>query len=147
MIDPAHVEEIDKLEDQLSEVESKTLRAEYDLNNDVELPLTEEEKGEWRQNQKAFSERVTKHLLNQQKAFAIIIGQCTQGQDAVLHPPRQTLRVVGRIRCGGQHMGYGLGQITHRLIAFFKQPVGQPADLQSHLAQGARGHCTFRFSA
>ena len=53
MIDPAHVEEIDKLEDQLSEVESKTLRAEYDLNTDVELPLTEEEKGEWNQNQKS----------------------------------------------------------------------------------------------
>jgi hypothetical protein len=32
MIDPTEVKEINKLEDQLSEVESKTLRAEYDLN-------------------------------------------------------------------------------------------------------------------
>jgi hypothetical protein len=72
MIDPADVEEIDKLEDQLSEVKSKTLRTEYDLNTEVELALTEEEKGEWRQNQKAYGERVTKHLLNQQKAFAIL---------------------------------------------------------------------------
>ncbi len=47
------VDEIDKLEDQLSEIENKILRADYDLNNDVELPLTEEEKGEWRQSQKA----------------------------------------------------------------------------------------------
>ena len=71
--DPADVEEIDKLKDQLSEIENKILRAEYDLHNDVELPLTEEEKGEWRLSQKAYSEQVTKHLLNQQKAFAIII--------------------------------------------------------------------------
>ncbi len=62
---PANIEEIDKLEDQLSEIENKILRAEYDLHNDVELPLTEEEKGESRQSQKAYSERVTKHLLNQ----------------------------------------------------------------------------------
>ena len=44
---PVDVDEIDKLEDQLSEIENKILRADYDLNNNVELPLTEEEKGEW----------------------------------------------------------------------------------------------------
>ena len=85
MIDPTDVEEFDKLEDQLSEVKSKTLRAEYDLNADVELPLTEEEKGEWRQNQNAYGERINKHLLNQQKVFAIIIGQCTQRLQDKLH--------------------------------------------------------------
>ena len=36
------VDEIDKLEDQLSEIENKILRADYDLNNDVELPLTQQ---------------------------------------------------------------------------------------------------------
>ena len=45
--DPNEVDEVDKLEEQLSEVESKILRSEYDLKADVELPLTEEEKGEW----------------------------------------------------------------------------------------------------
>jgi len=40
VIDPTEVKEIDKLEDQLSEVERKTLRAEYDLNVNVELSLT-----------------------------------------------------------------------------------------------------------
>ncbi len=50
----------------MSEVEIKLLQAEYDINSDVELPLTDEEKGEWRQNQKAHGERVQKHLLNQQ---------------------------------------------------------------------------------
>ena len=59
------VDDIDKLEEQLSEVENKILRAEYDVNTDVELPLTEEEKGEWRQNQKANGERANKHMLNQ----------------------------------------------------------------------------------
>jgi hypothetical protein len=84
-IEPTEVEEINKLEEQLSEVKSKILRAEYDLNADVELPLTEEKKGEWRQNQKAYGERVSRHLLNQQKAFAIIIGQFMQRLQDKLH--------------------------------------------------------------
>jgi hypothetical protein len=66
-------------------VEIKILRAEYDLATDVELPLTEEEKGEWWNNQKAYAERINKHLLNRQKAFAIIIGQCTQRLQDKLH--------------------------------------------------------------
>jgi len=55
----------------------------------VELPLTDEEKGEWRQNQKAHGEWVQKHLLNQQKSFAIIIGQCTQRLQDKLHEDSQ----------------------------------------------------------
>jgi hypothetical protein len=38
----------------------------------IKLPLTEVERGEWSQNQKAYAEWVNKHLLNQQKAFTII---------------------------------------------------------------------------
>jgi len=71
-------DDVEALEEQRSEIENKILQANYDLQSNIELPLTEEEKGEWRQNQKACGERLTKHLLNQQKAFAIIIGQCTQ---------------------------------------------------------------------
>ena len=78
-------EELDKLKEQLSEVEIKLLQAEYDINSDLELPLTDKEKGEWRQNQKAHGERVQTHLLNQQKVFAIIIGQCTQQLQDKLH--------------------------------------------------------------
>ena len=77
VITPTEVDKLDKLEEQLSEVESKILRAQYDINASMELPLTKEEKGEWQQNQKAYGEQINKHLLNQQKAFAIIIGQCT----------------------------------------------------------------------
>ena len=82
-------EELDKLEEELSEVEIKVLQAEYDLKADVELPLLEEEKAEWRQQQKAYGERVQKHILNQQKAFAIIIGQCTQRLQDKLHDDAQ----------------------------------------------------------
>jgi hypothetical protein len=57
-------EELDKLEEELSEVEIKVLQAEYDLKAVVELPLSEKEKAEWRQQQKAYGERVQKHMLN-----------------------------------------------------------------------------------
>ncbi len=49
----------------------------------------DEEKGKWRQYQKACRDRKTKHLLNQQKAFAIIIGQCMQHLQDKLHDDLQ----------------------------------------------------------
>jgi hypothetical protein len=82
-------QELDKLEEELSEVEIKLLQTEYNIKADVELPLTDEEKGEWRQRQKAHGEQAQKHLLNQQKAFAIIIGQCTQRLQDKLHKDSQ----------------------------------------------------------
>jgi hypothetical protein len=45
--DPNAVNDIVNLKEQLSEVEIKILRAEYDLATDVELPLTEEEKARY----------------------------------------------------------------------------------------------------
>ncbi len=83
------LDEIDMLEEKLSEVENDILRAEYSATAEVELPLTEEEKGEWRQSQKAYGDRCAKHILNQQKAFAIIIGQCTQRLQDKLHDDSQ----------------------------------------------------------
>ena len=83
------IEQIDTLEDKLSEVENEILRSEYSANSEVELPLTEEEKREWRQSQKAYGDRCAKHILNQQKAFAIIIGQCTQRLQDKLHDDSQ----------------------------------------------------------
>jgi hypothetical protein len=47
------LDEIDTLEDKLSGVKNDIIREEYKANAEVELPLTEEEKGEWRQSQKA----------------------------------------------------------------------------------------------
>ncbi len=58
------LEEIDKVEEKISEVENEILCAEYDMNAKVDLPLNEEEKGEWRLSQKAYGDRCTKHILN-----------------------------------------------------------------------------------
>ncbi len=69
----------------MSDVQIKILRAEYKMNADVELPLSEKEKGKWRNSQKAYTERVNKHILNQQKAFTTIIGQCTQCLQDKMH--------------------------------------------------------------
>ena len=55
---------LDKLKEELSDVQIKILRAEYEMNADIELPLLEEEKEEWRNSQKAYAERVNKHILN-----------------------------------------------------------------------------------
>ena len=74
----ANADEIDKLEEKMLDLENEILQAQYDLDDEVKVPLTEEEKGKWRQKEKAYRERVTKHGLNQQKAFAVIIGQCMQ---------------------------------------------------------------------
>ena len=51
----------------------------------VKVPLIKDEKGEWKTNEKAYGEHVQKHLLNQQKAFAIILGQCTQRLQYKMH--------------------------------------------------------------
>ena len=87
------VDVIEQLKEEVSQLQVKLLRARYDASSDIELPLTEEEKGEWRQSQKAYADRVQKHLLNQQKAFAIIIGQCTQRLQDKLHDDSQWEKV------------------------------------------------------
>jgi hypothetical protein len=38
-----------------------------------------------KRTKKAYGERVQKHLLNQQKAFAIILGQCMQRLKDKMH--------------------------------------------------------------
>ena len=59
-------------------VDNKIIQVKYDMSVNVKVPLTEEEKGEWRKSKKTYGEHVQKHMLNQQKDFAIILGQCTQ---------------------------------------------------------------------
>jgi hypothetical protein len=66
-------------------VDNKIIQVKYDISVNVRVPLTEEEKGEWKTNEKAYGERVQKHLLNQKKAFAIILGQCTQCLQDKMH--------------------------------------------------------------
>ena len=85
-LDPENdTDKINELDEELSTLDNKILQVEYDKETKVKLQLTEEEKGEWRQSQKTYSDRVNKHLLNQQKAYGIIIGQCTQHLQDKLH--------------------------------------------------------------
>ena len=65
------------LEDQMVKLENKILQAEYDIPVNIWVPLNNEEKGKWETSEKAYGEHAQKYLLNQQKAFAIIIGQST----------------------------------------------------------------------
>jgi hypothetical protein len=93
IISPSQAEEIDEIEEKLAEVKNEILWTEYAISSDVELPLMEEEKGEWQQSQKAYGDQCTKHLVNQQKAFAIIIGQCTQRLQDKLHDDAQREKI------------------------------------------------------
>ena len=43
------------------------------LRAEINLPMTNKEKAQWQLNQKVLWDQATKHLLNQQKASAIII--------------------------------------------------------------------------
>ena len=73
------------LEDDMVDLDNDIAQVEYDISVEVRVPLTEEERGEWKTNEKAYGERVHKHMLNQQKAFAIILGQCTQRLQDKMH--------------------------------------------------------------
>jgi hypothetical protein len=66
------------LEDTINEIESNIVKHEYELLAPVKVPLDEMEKAEWRTTEKQQAEHANKHELNRQKAFAIILGQCTQ---------------------------------------------------------------------
>ena len=81
----ADADQIDELEEKMSDLDNDILQIQYELGEEVKVPLNEEERGEWRQKEKAYGERVTKHGLNQQKAFAVIIGQCTQRLQDKMH--------------------------------------------------------------
>ena len=65
---------LDELDEKMSNVDNDNLQAEYDLKDEVHIPLTQEEKGELQQKEKAYGKCGTKHTLNQQKAFAVIVG-------------------------------------------------------------------------
>jgi hypothetical protein len=67
------------------DVGNKIIQVEYGISVDIKVPLIKEEKGEWRTNKKAYGDRVQKHFLNQQKAFVIILGQCTQRLQDKMH--------------------------------------------------------------
>ena len=72
-------------QDDMFDIDNEIIQVEYDIKINVKVPLTEEEKGDWKTSKKAYGERVQKHLLNQQTAFAIILGQCMQRLQDKMH--------------------------------------------------------------
>ena len=79
------VSDCEDLEDDMFNIGNQIMEVEYKIKIDIKVPLTKEEKGEWKTSKKAYGEHVQKHLLNQQKAFAIIPGQCTQRLQDKMH--------------------------------------------------------------
>jgi hypothetical protein len=75
----------EELEDHMIDIGNKNLQAKYNRSIKIKVPLNNEEKDKWKTSKKAYAECVQKHLLNQQKAFAIIIGQCTQRLQDKMH--------------------------------------------------------------
>ena len=61
-----------------------------------------------------------------------------QGQQPLLDPRGQG-QIAGARRCG-QHLGDGLGQIAHRLIALLEQPVIDAGSLAGQRTQHPGGH-------
>ena len=88
-VNPTDINLIMDLDGQKSDIENKIMKVDYDIASDVEVPLSKEEKGEWRQEQKTCGDRATKHVQHQQKAYATIIGQCTQHLQDKLHDDGQ----------------------------------------------------------
>jgi hypothetical protein len=64
---PPEPAELELLEDQLFEVNNEILQVEYERGVPIKVPLNDEEKGEWRIQEKAYGERVQKHTLNQKR--------------------------------------------------------------------------------
>ena len=86
---PSDPDKLNELEEKMFDIDNEILQIVYDQGVDIKVPLDDEEKGEWRLNEKTYGDRVNKHTLNQQKAFAIIIGQCTQRLQDKMHDDGQ----------------------------------------------------------
>ena len=76
---------LENLEDKLYDIENEILQIEYEQGMDVSVPLEDAESVEYKRAEKAYGDRLNKHHLNQQKAFALIVGQCTQKLQEKLH--------------------------------------------------------------
>ena len=76
---------LENLEDRLYDIENEILQIKYEQGMDVSVPLEDAESAEYKRAEKAYGDRLNKHQLNQQKAFALIVGQCTQRLQEKLH--------------------------------------------------------------
>jgi len=81
--------EIEPLEEKMYDIDNEILQLEYEAGLEIKVPLDEEEKGLWKQRERAYGERVSRHIVNQQKAFAVILGQCTTRLQEKMHDDPQ----------------------------------------------------------
>ena len=84
-INPPDPSALEELEEKMFDLDNEILQLQYEQGMEVKVPLGDEEKGEWKQNEKVCGDRAAKHILNQQKTFAIIVGQCTQRLQDKMH--------------------------------------------------------------
>ena len=82
---PPDQDALENLEDRLYDIENEILQIRYEQGMDVSVPLEDAESVEYKRAEKAYGDRLNKHQLNQQKAFALIVGQCTQRLQEKLH--------------------------------------------------------------
>ncbi len=76
---------LESLEDKFYDIETDILQIVYEQGMDVVVPLEDAESAEYKRAEKAYGDRLSKHQLNQQKAFALIVGQCTQRLQEKMH--------------------------------------------------------------
>lgn len=76
---------LESLEDKLYNIVNDILQIVYEQGMDVVVPLKDAESTEYKRAEKAYGDRLSKHQLNQQKAFALIVGQCTQRLQEKMH--------------------------------------------------------------
>jgi hypothetical protein len=82
---PPDPNDLEDLEDKLYDIENDILQIVYEQGMDVTVPLDDAESVEYKRAEKAYGDRLNKHQLNQQKAFALIVGQCTQKLQEKMH--------------------------------------------------------------
>ena len=82
---PSDQDALESLEDKLYDIKNEILQIVYEQRMDVSVPLDDAESVEYKRAEKAYGDRLNKHQLNQQKAFALIVGQCTQKLQEKLH--------------------------------------------------------------
>ena len=62
----------------LAEVENEIAQLEFDISEDLEVQMSEQEKNDYRLNGKTYTDRVNKLKTHREQVYALILGQCTQ---------------------------------------------------------------------
>jgi len=60
----------------LAKVENKVDQLQFDMNEDIDVQMTEQEKNKYRLELHAYADRVNKLKTHQEQVYALILGQC-----------------------------------------------------------------------